>query len=64
MIIVERPGYIFLSGKSEALAMFKKYKVFVEKNIGNVICCLKINRGEEFTSLEFNNLCSMHGVNK
>jgi hypothetical protein len=44
--------------------MFKKYKVFVEKKIGDVIWCLKIDRGEEFTSLEFNNLCSMYGVNR
>jgi hypothetical protein len=54
----------FLSEKSEALAMFKKYKVFVEKEIEDEICCLRTDRGGEFTSLEFNNFCSMHGVNK
>ena len=54
----------FLSEKSEALAMFKKYKLFVEKEIGDVICCLRTDRGGEFTSLEFNNFCSMNGVNR
>ncbi|CAL9019211.1 unnamed protein product [Prunus brigantina] len=44
--------------------MFKKYKLFVEKEIGDVICCLRNDRGGEFTSLEFNNLCSMNGVNR
>ena len=55
----------FLFEKFKALAMFKKYKVFVEKEIGDVICCLRIDKDGEFTSLEFNNFCSiMHGVNK
>ena len=44
--------------------MFKKYKVFVEKEIGDVICCLRIDRGREFTSLKFNNFCSIHRVNR
>jgi hypothetical protein len=44
--------------------MFKKYKVFVEKEIGDVICCLRTDRGGEFTSPKFNNFCSIHRVNR
>jgi transposase InsO family protein len=53
----------FLSEKSKTLAMFKKYKVFMEKEIEDEICCLRTDRGGEFTSLTFNNFCNMHGVN-
>lgn len=54
----------FLSEKSEAFVMFKKYKSLVEKETGEVICCLRTDRGGEFTSLEFNNFCSTNGISR
>lgn len=42
--------------------MFKKFKSLVEKEIGNVICCLRTDRGGEFTSSDFNEYCSSNGI--
>ena len=52
----------FLSEKSEAFSVLKKFKAFVEKESGNFICCLRTDRGGEFTSLEFNQFCSANGI--
>lgn len=52
----------FLSYKSEAFMMFKKFKILVEKESGSALCCLRTDRGGEFTSEEFNEFCSMHGI--
>ena len=52
----------FLNLKSETLAMFKKFKSLVEKEYANVICCLRTDRGGEFTSSDFNEYCSSNGI--
>ena len=54
----------FLSEKSEALISFKDFKCLVEKEVGSNICCLRIDRGGEFNSYEFNNFYKTHGIRK
>lgn len=64
MISVEKPGVYFLSKKAAALETLKKFKAFVEKETGDSICCLRTDRGGEFTSIEFDKFCSMNGVKR
>ena len=54
----------FSNLKSEEFIVFKKLKSLVEKESGNVICCLRTDRGREFTSLEFNQYCNSNGIAK
>ncbi|MCH83490.1 retrovirus-related pol polyprotein from transposon tnt 1-94 [Trifolium medium] len=42
----------FLSEKSEALAVFQKFK------------CLRTDRGGEYTSTTFNEFCDTHGIRR
>jgi hypothetical protein len=55
---------IFLKEKSGALDIFKKFKIMVEKEFGNMIKCLRTDRGGEFVSTAFNQFCSNQGVKK
>ncbi|PRQ38021.1 putative RNA-directed DNA polymerase [Rosa chinensis] len=54
----------FLTEKSQAFTMFKRYKSLVEKEIGFPICCLRTDRGGEFTSNEFNEFCQSNGIKR
>lgn len=54
----------FLVEKSEAFTTFKYYKSLVEKESGAFICCLRTDRGGEFTSNEFNEFCKIHGISR
>jgi len=54
----------FISEKSEALNMFKRFKNLVEKKAGSLVGCLRTDRGGEFTSKEFNEYCSMNGIKR
>lgn len=54
----------FLHEKSEAFAMFRSYKAYVEKEIGAYIKCLRTDRGGEFTSNEFGEFCKTHGISR
>jgi transposase InsO family protein len=54
----------FLAEKSQAFTVFKNYKNMVEKEAGSFICCLRTDRGGEFTSFEFNNFCKDHGISR
>ena len=54
----------FLTEKSEAFTTFKNYKNLVEKEAGAFICCLRTDRGREFTSLEFNAFCKTNGISR
>ena len=54
----------FLAEKSEAFVTFKYYKALVEKEICASICCLRTDRGGEFTSCEFNEFCKVNGVKR
>ena len=44
---------MFLKQKSNAFQMFKWYSGRVEKEIGKILKCLRLDRGEEFISNEF-----------
>jgi transposase InsO family protein len=55
---------IFLKEKSGALDIFKKFKIMVEKEFGNMIKCLRTDRGGEFVSTAFNHFCSNQGVKR
>lgn len=54
----------FLSEKSSTFETFKKFKVLVEKESGSSLCCLRTDRGGEFTSSEFVEFCSVNGIKR
>lgn len=54
----------FLHAKSDTFAVFKLFKIFVEKETGLAIKCLRTDRGGEFTSAEFNNFCRENGIKR
>lgn len=43
----------FLHEKSETFAIFKSFKIYMEKESGEYITCFRTDRGDEFTSNEF-----------
>lgn len=55
---------LFLFEKSEAFATFKVYKSLVEKESNALICCLRTDRGVEFTSNELNEFCKVNGIGR
>jgi transposase InsO family protein len=50
--------------KSKAFDIFKFYKARVEKETRTFIKSLRTDRGGEFTSQEFKNLCNTNGIHK
>ena len=54
----------FLVAKFEAFTTFKNYKSLVEKESGAPICCLRTDKGGEFTSNEFNEFCRINYMSK
>ena len=54
----------FLRNKSNALNVFKKFKVFVELQSGCKVKKLRSDRGGEYTSLEFQNFCAENGIER
>jgi transposase InsO family protein len=52
----------FLRKKSEAFENFEMYKEMIENEIDWKIKCLRSNNGGEFTSKEFMDFCSNHGI--
>jgi len=54
----------FLAEKFEAFTTFKNYKSLVEKESGALICCVRTDRGGEFTSNEFNEFCKINGISR
>ena len=54
----------FLVEKLEALNSFKCFKTMVEKEVGLFVKCLRIDRGGEFNSNEFNDFCKQDGIKK
>jgi hypothetical protein len=54
----------FLQEKSNAFEIFKVFKALVEKDSGCMIQSLRTDRGGEYTSNEFNEYCSKHGIKR
>lgn len=54
----------FLAEKSEPFTVFKSFKIHVEKATDMSLKGLRMDRGGEFTSREFNNFCNEHGVQR
>jgi hypothetical protein len=50
--------------KSSALDHFKKFRSMVEKETGEMIACLRTDRGGEFTSIDFRNYCEENGIKR
>ncbi|KAJ3704843.1 hypothetical protein LUZ61_008548 [Rhynchospora tenuis] len=59
-----RTWVYFLKKKSEAFAVFKKFKVLVEKLNGIYIKALRSDRGCEYISKEFEYFCEEHGIRR
>ena len=55
---------MYLNEKSEAFEKFKWYLARVEKETRKRLKCLRSDRGGEFISNEFNNLCIERGIKK
>ena len=49
---------MFLKQKSDAFQMFMWYLAMVEKETGKSLKCLRLYRGGEFTSIEFEVFCN------
>jgi transposase InsO family protein len=54
----------FLKNKSEAFENFNIYKEMVENEMDSRIKCLRSGNGGEFTSKEFMDYCSNHGIKR
>ncbi|CAJ2635107.1 unnamed protein product [Trifolium pratense] len=54
----------FMQEKPSAFELFKKSKSLDEKESGCLIKCLRTDRGGEFTSTMFNDLCSSQGIKR
>jgi hypothetical protein len=54
----------FLLNKSSALDQFKNFRSMIEKETGEVIACLRTDRGGEFTSIDFRNYCEENEIKR
>ena len=55
---------MYLKEKSEAFEKFKWYLARVEKEIGKRLKCLRLEKGGEFISNNFNNFCIERGIKR
>jgi transposase InsO family protein len=54
----------FLKSKSDTFDKFKEYKAFIEKNTGKHIRILRMDNGEDFESLQFEDLYKSSGIKR
>lgn len=54
----------FLKEKLEAFEKFKKFRPMIEIEVNLRLKCLRFDRGEEFTSDEFEDYCEKHGTKR
>ena len=60
-----RFGHIYLiSHKSEALDCFRRYLNLVENQLDQTIKTLRTDRGREYLSDQFKDLCDEKGINR
>ncbi|GAA0175602.1 hypothetical protein LIER_28742 [Lithospermum erythrorhizon] len=60
-----RKAWVYLlSNKSDAFDCFKNFKAMVEKETNEHICCLRTDRGGEYTSTSFADFCRTHGIKR
>jgi len=52
-----------LAKKGEVFGVFKKFRLLVQNESGEVISRLRTDGGGEYTSTEFNDFCSSNGIN-
>ena len=55
---------MFLKQKSDAIKMFKWYLERVKKEIGKILKCLRLDRGGEFISNEFEMFYNDRGIKR
>ena len=55
---------MYFKEKLEAFQKFKWYLPGVEKEIGMKLKCLRLDRGGEFISNEFNEFCNERGIKR
>ena len=51
-----------LKTKDQVYQFFQKFHALVERETENFVKCLRTNNGGEYTSKEFRNYCSAHGI--
>ena len=54
----------FLKAKGEVVDRFQEFKAFVENQIGKKIKVLRSDNGGEYTSNEFEDFCTQHGIHR
>jgi transposase InsO family protein len=54
----------FLKEKDEGFDKFKKFKALTKNQIGKRLKAVKLDRGGEFMSSDFKELCDKHGINR
>lgn len=53
-----------IAEKSEALKIFKEFKTAAERETGQVLVCLRTDRGGEFNSKAFDDYCKESGIKR
>jgi transposase InsO family protein len=64
MIILVRPGCIFLKSKDEVFSKFKEFKALIENLSERKIKILRSDNGGEYTSKEFVSFCKDVGIKR
>ncbi|KAM1977528.1 hypothetical protein ACFX16_014315 [Malus domestica] len=60
----QKPLELIHTDKSEVFGAFKKFKAAIEKESGCKIKAMRSDRGGEFTSKEFQELCEANGIRR